>query len=244
MILWNYDGSFEGFLSLVHQSYTLKTIPDSINSNNTPASLLDDQMWIETDQEAAQKVVASLQERFSKETLQKIKHAFLCDDSSPERDLLLYIRLGFKSPKFLEDFAHPIVYAVHGYERRVLSTLHKMNAYLRFEELEDKTLYARIAPPRNVLPLMGEHFRKRLRGEPFIIHDTARSIALLYGENDMNIMKVSSFENPILSKEEASFRYLWKTFFDSIAIKARINPSLQRSHIPLKYRAYMSEFIE
>lgn len=244
MIIWHYDGSFEGFLSLVHQSYTFKTLPDSITSDSTPASLLDDQMWIETDEEVAQRVAASLQERFSKETLQRLKHAFLCDDSSPERDLLLYIRLGFKSPKFLEDFAHPIVYAIHGYERRVLSTLHKMNAYLRFEELEDKTLYARIAPPRNVLPLMAEHFRKRLRGESFIIHDTARSIALLYHENDIHMMRVSSFENPILSKEEASFRHLWKTFFESVAIEARINPALQRSHVPLKYRTYMTEFIE
>ena len=244
MILWNYDGSFEGFLSLVHQSYILKTIPDSIIYDNTPASLLDHQMWIETDVEAAQRVAASLQEKFSKETLQRLKHAFLCDDSSPERELLLYIRLGFKSPKFLEDFAHPIVYAIHGYERRVLSTLHKMNAYLRFEELEDKTLYARIAPPRNVLPLMGGHFRNRLRGENFIIHDTARSIALLYRDNHIHMLRVSSLENPILSKEETSFRHLWKTFFDSVAIEVRINPALQRSHVPLKYRTFMSEFIE
>jgi probable DNA metabolism protein len=244
MILWCYDGTFEGFLSLVHESYIHKTIPDRITSDEPPASLLDERLWIETDEAIARRVGASLRERFSKETLQRIKHAFLCDDSAPERDLLLYIRLGFKSPRSLEDFAHPIVYAIHGYERRLLSTLHKMNAYLRFEELEDKTLYARIAPPRNVLPLMGGHFRTRLRGENFILHDTARSIALLHREGESSLVRVESFETPTLSVEEASFRRLWKTFFDSVAIESRLNPALQRSHVPLKYRTYMSEFID
>jgi probable DNA metabolism protein len=119
-----------------------------------------------------------------------------------------------------------------------------MNAYLRFEELEDKTLYARIAPPRNVLPLMGGHFRTRLRGENFILHDTARSIALLHREGESSLVRVESFETPTLSVEEASFRRLWKTFFDSVAIESRLNPALQRSHVPLKYRTYMSEFID
>lgn len=244
MILWCYDGTFEGFLSLVHESYIHKTIPDQITADESTPNLLDERQWIDTDDAIARRVAASLNERFSSEALQRIKHTFLCDDSSPERDLLLYIRLGFKSPRVLEDFAHPIVYAIHGYERRLLSTLHKMNAYLRFEELEDKTLYARISPPRNVLPLMGGHFRKRLRGENFIIHDTARSIALLHRENNINMMRVSSIQSPAFSEEEASFRHLWKTFFNSVAIESRINHSLQRSHVPMKYRTYMSEFIE
>lgn len=244
MIVWGYDGTFEGFLGLIHQSYLLKTIPDAINTREAESNLLDERMWIESDEAIAHKVSASLQQKFPKEALQRIKHAFLCDDSNPERDLLLYIRLGFKSIEHLDDFANPIIYSVHGYERRLLSTLHKMNAYLRFEELEDKTLYARIAPPRNVLPLMGGHFRKRLRGESFIIHDTARSIALLHQEGESRMMSVSSYDIPTLSSEEDKFRSLWKTFFERVAIESRINPKLQQSHVPLKYRTYMSEFLD
>jgi probable DNA metabolism protein len=107
MILWCYDGTFEGFLSLVHESYIHKTIPDRITSDEPPASLLDERLWIKTDEAIARHVGASLRERFSKETLQRIKHAFLCDDSAPERDLLLYIRLGFKSPRLSGRFRPP-----------------------------------------------------------------------------------------------------------------------------------------
>lgn len=242
MILWCYDGTFEGFLSLVHESYIHKTIPDRITSDEPPAYLLDERLWIHTDPLHAQKVAVSLHQRFSKESSERLKHAYLCDDAEPERDLLLYIRLGLKSPDYLNDLAHPTIYAVHGYQRRVLSTLHKMNAYLRFEELEDKTLYAKIAPPRNILPLMGGHFHKRLRGEPFIIHDTARSLALWFREGEMKIESVAAYTNPEPSIEEEKFRRLWKTFFDRVAIESRLNPALQRSHVPLKYRTYMSEF--
>lgn len=242
MMLWEYDGSFEGFLSLVHQSYTLKIIPDRIVRNEYFGQLLDEQIWIETNPLHAHKVAVSLKNHFSKKVLERIQHAFLCDDSEPEKELLLYIRLGFKSLDFLNNLAHPTIYAVHGYQRRVLSTLHKMNAYLRFEELEDKTLYAKIAPPRNVLPLMAPHFKKRLRGEAFIIHDTARSLALWFKEDQMNIEFVETYTHPETSQEEQKFRTLWKTFFDHVAIESRKNPALQRSHVPLKYRTYMHEF--
>lgn len=244
MILWEYDGSFEGFLSLVHQSYILKTIPDTITRSSSSGTLLDERLWIETNPLHAQKVAASLHGHFSKEAIETLMHAFLCDDAMPERDMLLYIRIGFKSKQHLNDLAHPTIYAIHGYQRRVLSTLHKMNAYLRFEELEDKTLYAKIEPPRNVLPLMGTHFRKRLRGEPFIIQDTARSLALWFREGEMKIESVEAYTDPESSAEEEKFRRLWKTFFVSVAIESRKNHSLQRSHVPLKYRTYMSEFFD
>lgn len=242
MILWEYDGSFDGFLSLVHQSYTLKTIPDTITRSENVGTLLDERLFIQTDPLHVQKVAASLHHHFSKEAIERVKHAFLCDDAEFERNLLLYIRLGFKSSESLNDIAHPTIYAAHSYQRRVLSTLHKMNAYLRFEELEDKTLYAKIAPPRNILPLMGTHFRKRLRGEPFIIHDTARSLALWFRDGEMKIESIETYTDPEPSLEEEKFRRLWKTFFDHVAIESRINPTLQRSHVPLKYRTYMSEF--
>ena len=37
------------------------------------------------------------------------------------------------------------------------------------------------------------------------------------------------------SEEEQQFRDLWLTFFDSIAITARVNPKLQAQNIPKRY---------
>jgi hypothetical protein len=40
------------------------------------------------------------------------------------------------------------------------------------------------------------------------------------------------------------YKKLWKSFFNSIAIKERENLKLQRQHCPLRRRKYMTEFME
>ena len=42
--------------------------------------------------------------------------------------------------------------------------------------------------------------------------------------------------------DEREYEDLWISFFHTIAIKERTNPVCQRNHLPLRYRAYMTEF--
>ena len=44
------------------------------------------------------------------------------------------------------------------------------------------------------------------------------------------------------SEEEEDMQKLWKLFVDTIAIRERINPHLQRQLLPLRFRTYMKEF--
>lgn len=229
-------------MSVIHESYHTRTLPDAIHRNENTLTLLDDVHVVTTNSDHAVKVFDAILSHFPKIHQEKISHTMLCDDMPYELDLLIYIRMGFKSLAFLDDLAHPSIYAVHGYQRRVLSTVHKIHGFLRFEELDDGTLYARIEPKRNVLPLLGSHFKKRLGDASFIIHDTQRSLALSVSHGKQHLLEVAEFEKPTLSAEELKFKRLWKTFFDRIAIETRLNPSLQRQHVPLYYRTFMSEF--
>lgn len=239
---WYYDGSFDGLLCAVATSYAQKSIPDTLQVEPDSGSLFDAPQEIETDGVQARRVAAAIQKHFDPRTRRRLMHAFLCDDSAPERDLLLYIRLGFKSPALLEQLSHPVVYAVEGYEKRVMTTRHKMLAFTRFEELGDGTLYARIEPPRNVLPLLGSHFAARLGGTPFIIHDLGRQTALLHRDGQTEFRQVHAAKTPQRSADEAHFQQLWRTFFDRVAIASRHNPALQRQFVPLHYRRWMTEF--
>jgi probable DNA metabolism protein len=117
-----------------------------------------------------------------------------------------------------------------------------MYGFVRFEELEDKTLYAKIETKFNVLPFLGRHFYKRLSTSDFIIHDIKRNLAFVKSNKDAQIRSVASFEAPTLSQEEEHFKRLWKVFFQSVAIKERENKKLQQNFVPLLYRTYMSEF--
>lgn len=239
---WMYDGSFEGFLTALHRSYTHKSLPEVLTSDTSSLTLLSQPVTIETNHEVAQKVSKSIAEKFPKKILERIYHVFLCDDLPRERELMLYIRMGFKDLSLFDDLTHPVVYAIEQYQKRLFSTIHKMYAFTRFEMLEDGLLYAKIAPPRNVLPLLGKHFVKRLGSESFIIHDIARGWIVVYDGKSLQMHEVLDVNVPMLHDDEKHFQELWRTFFNTVAIESRKNYKVQRNCVPLLYRGFMTEF--
>lgn len=243
-MLWFYDGSFEGFLTALHRSYTHKCIPKVLTPDTSQLDLLSELFTIETDLTVAKKVSNSITKKFTKKLIERIYHVFLCDDVPRERELLLYIRMGFKDLSLLSDLSHPVVYAIEQYQKRIFSTIHKMHAFTRFEMLEDGLLYAKIAPPRNVLPLLGKHFVKRLGSERFIIHDISRGWIVVYDGKGLEMHEVLDASVPILHEREQAFQKLWKTFFNTVAIESRKNYKAQRNFVPLLYRGLMTEFRE
>lgn len=237
-----YDGTFEGFLSLVHEVYYKKYIPHAITKEVPHANLLDTVVTIEYDEAKASKVFRALQKAFPKEALKTIVHTFLCDTNPFELNLLEYIKLGFKNTKELHNINNPHVFAIHNLQKELWRHYHKYSGFLRFEELEEGTLYAKIDSKFSLVYLLGGHFLKRLNNQNFIIHDPKRALAFVkYGE-DVQVRSVSDFELPTLSAEEERFKKLWQTFFQSVAIETRKNDKLQKQLVPLVYRTYMSEF--
>lgn len=87
-----------------------------------------------------------------------------------------------------------------------------MYAFTRFEELKDGMLYAKIAPPRNVLPLIGRHFVKRLKTHNFIIHDTKRNLITVWDNKSLELHPIIEASEPELHEDEIIFKTLWKTF--------------------------------
>jgi probable DNA metabolism protein len=243
MSVYLYDGSFEGFLSVVYQSFYEKKPASKIVKSLKDISLLDEVVEIVTDNIHAQKVHQALQSRFEKRNYNKIFHTFLCDSKDFEKALYDFIVIGFKNQNKLADINHPSIYYLEKLEREYFRHLDKMYGFIRFEELEDGSLYAKIEGKFNILPYLGKHFVKRLDGYDFIIHDTVRALAYVKTKEGGMIHQVADFEAPKLSKDEAKFQKLWKLFFGHVTIKERKNLKLQKNWIPLLYRTYMTEFI-
>lgn len=242
MMILLYDGSFEGFLTLVHEVYYQKFEPTFIYKK-LPKNLCFDQIHtIETDIDKAQKVFTALKKIFSKSHLNTIYHVFLCDSQNFEYDLLHFIQLGFKDIANLSNITNASIFRIQSLEKEYLRLTHKMYGFVRFEELDDKILYAKIETKFNILMLLGNHFSHRLGNNPFIIHDIPRSLAYVRENNQSDIKEVSAFETPTHSDDEIHFKRLWKTFFHSVAIENRKNLKLQKQLVPLLYRAHMSEF--
>ena len=121
--------------------------------------------------------------------------------------------------------------------------------FLRFEELENGALFARINPKNAILPYMADHFADRFYEERWVIADTVHRTVLIHDRGEAVIYAAMEEVNPdelqlAYSEEEETMRKLWKVFVDKIAIKERINPNLQRQMLPLRFRKYMKEFNE
>lgn len=237
-----YDASFEGFLTLVYKVYYEKLKPMRIEKDTPQTLFLDEIYEIQTDMEQASKVLKALKQKFEKCNFERILNIFMCDTKDYELFLLEYMIIGFKDQKQLQNINISSVEYIHTLEKELFRTVHKMYGFVRFEELEDGTLYSKIDTKFNLVYFLGKHFIKRLNNQNFIIHDIKRELAFVKNAEHKSVQKVSSFDIPTYSADEAKFQKLWKKFFDSVTIESRENKKLQQNWVPLIYRTYMSEF--
>ena len=237
-----YDGSFEGFLSLVYDVYYEKLTPIKIYKTLPNEIIFEEIKDIQTSKENSIKVLDAIKSKFPKDIVQKILNIFMCDTREFELNLLEYIIIGFKEAKQLFNINIPCVFYLNNLEKELFKNVHKMYAFIRFEELEDGSLYGKIESKFNLVYFLGKHFLKRFNNQNFIIHDINRKLAFVKIEDNYSIQEVAYFDEPIYSSNEQKFQKLWKSFFSGVTIKERINPKLQRQMVPLIYRTYMSEF--
>jgi probable DNA metabolism protein len=238
-----YDGSFEGFLSLVYKVYYDKLQPTLITKNTPQTLFLDEVISIETDMIHSQKVLDGLKEKFTSENFNKILHIFMCDNREFELDLLSYIVTGFKNQKELSNINNKSVFTILELEKELFRTVHLMYGFVRFEELDDGTLYAKVENKFNVIYFLACHFLKRFNNQNFIIHDIKRKIAYIKNEQMQGIQEIAQFDTPEYSKNEEKFQNLWKKFFNTVTIESRENKKAQQNFVPLLYRTYMTEFM-
>ncbi|MCG3697383.1 TIGR03915 family putative DNA repair protein [Aliarcobacter butzleri] len=237
-----YDGTFEGFLSLVYEVYYKKLKPIKIYKILPNEMIFEEILELKTSKDNAMKVLTAIKTKFPKELIQRILNIFMCDSKEFEMALLEYIIIGFKEVKQLYNINNSCVFYLNNLEKELFRNVHKLTGFIRFEELEDATLYAKVESKFNVVYFLGKHFLKRFNNQNFIIHDLNRKLAFVKMQNDFSVQEVAFFDEPNYSSNEQKFQKLWKSFFNAVTIKERLKPKLQRRLVPLLYRTYMSEF--
>jgi probable DNA metabolism protein len=90
-------------------------------------------------------------------------------------------------------------------------------------------------PECNILPILCPFFADRLADQNWIISDPRRSLAGVFNTTHWRIIEDRELQLPAVSAAEAVTQKLWRAFFDSIAVKERLNPKSQRGRMPKKY---------
>ncbi len=240
---YTYDGTFEGFLTALALAVE-KKLPGSeiARENAVEAGLFSEFIRAGSDPIKASAARALIERRGSAGSWHYVRYAFLSEAPGVETAILEYVRLLLDKGRTADNMlADDRVKKVHALSAKVGGEAHRFMGFVRFKELADKTLYSKIEPDHNILPLLAPHFRVRLGTFNWVIHDARRNNAALYFKEKLVYAPLSAAELTEDAKE-AEVRELWKHFFKTAAIKERMNPELQRQNVPLKYRKNLTEF--
>jgi probable DNA metabolism protein len=237
-----YDGSFEGFLTLVFELFKSKENIEILKQADASGRLLFDSARIKTDEEKANRVASSLTEKLSDEVFHNILICFLSEETGIEVVLLEYIKKAFSlGADISNNFADETVKKVIDTRQKVLFEAHTMKGLLRFQMLKNEIYYAPFEPKYNITELIIGHFARRFRAQEFIIYDVSRNIAYRNSRREvrqMDLTEIYEIEKEITDDETAS---LWKKFYKTISIKERENPKLQARMMPKRYWKYLTE---
>ncbi|MBU3181642.1 TIGR03915 family putative DNA repair protein [Clostridium psychrophilum] len=235
MLRYIYDGTFDGFLTVIYNCY-YNNIPESIEKENSfTFNILFEDNFIISDNVQSNKVSRAILDKISKEALINVYQSFLSEKPGIEMKLFTYIQLGFRIGSKINDYlTDETVNQIQKYSRKVGREAHKFLGLVRFQEFRG-ILYAAIEPTYNILELIGNHFKARLTNEMWIIHDIKRKIGIVYKDDEW-ILRNLEFKKVVSCEEEELFyQNLWKVFHKSVSIKERINEKLQMKNMPKKY---------
>lgn len=235
--IYLYDGTWDGFLTIIFNSYTSKTLPQNIFSKvNYLPNFLDTPITIQTDFQKSRRVFTGIEKNIGLSALYNTYYGFLSNEPEKEMDLLKYICNGFDiGPKINNRLTITYVLKVMNMKKRTFGECHRLKGLLRFQEVGKNLFYASIHPDNNIIEPLGHHFIHRFPSQNFMIHDKTRDICLLYNGKEYQIIDATNIKIPNLSEEEQKYQELWKLFFKTIAISERKNLRCQMQCMPKKY---------
>lgn len=241
-IVYQYDGSFDGLLCCIFESYDQKELPQDIIAPTASLPLLFPVKTIHTDLTKAKRVLHSIPKKVGQSAQFFVQHAFLTCLPQKELCILRFLRMGYQlGPSVMNMLSHETVHTLHKAVQHLSRESHLFKGFIRFS-IFNNVLVSEIEPKNFVLPLLVQHFCERYPEERFLIHDITHGMGLIYQPYQSAIIPIESLELPEVEAEELAFRELWQVFYNTIEIRGRHNPKCRMSHMPKRYWKNMTEF--
>ena len=246
------EDSIEGVFSGIYDAYALREGHEHIHlqiGEEENLRLFAYYLYIQPDSVKTRKVAETIQKRLGAETYMSICRALATEDADKGEAVYKVVVDGItkgSGRRVLENAANPHADLVFRLARKASNEITHLMEFVRFKELKQGILYAKIGPKCNIVSFLMPHFSDRLPLENFIIYDEKRR---LYGVHPKRKewYLVSGQEDVLedmiqMSDKEEAYQELFTMFCHTIAIKERKNPKLQQQMLPLRFQEYMIEF--
>lgn len=247
-----YDGSFEGLLTAVFESYEYRLKDYEILTVAAAAqkSLFAETHPVCTSAEKAARVLKKFETLTSRQGVGTLLRVYLFENDHRERLIAYAIGRALAHPKqdIFDDLAQPEILEVAKILKSMAREVHRMHAFVRFELLEDEVYFAKIEPDYNVLPLIVSHFKQRYADQKWMIYDVARGYAAVYDGQAVEFFHPTPEQEQQMQQNQAfwhasevKYQTLWQRYFIKTGIPARRNMKLHLQHVPRRYWKYLTE---
>lgn len=243
MTTYFFDGTKNGLLTCIFESFYEKRIPDDVTTECVQCGLLDEIVTIKTDSEKAERVYKCLKNCKTKYLVSDFILTFRSGEKSRFKVLFDYLNTAIsnKNIDVSKAFALPEIQAFTDLRNRIYTETHRFKGFLRFMETEKGFYYACYEPDNDITELLVPHFTARLQS-PFIIHDIKRNIlALCDGKRYKILNGGDNGVTVFMSESEEIFLDLWQQYYKSINIEERKNLRQMRNYMPERYWKNLSE---
>lgn len=258
-IIYVCEDSLTGIFSGIYEVWKRKMTAEEAGlevEDSFERRLFCEYIFCKAEERKALAVIRMIQKNLGADVYEKISYALLSADRRKAemvfRAMLEAKKLSRKD-RLMEHLGNEAVRAVFGMYRQVANEAHHYKGFVRFRELKNKTLFAKIEPKHAVLPCIAEHFADRFPQENWIIYDKTHEVFLIHEKGkryyflqQYMCMKGDSGSAQKIaggfSEEEMDYEALWKGFVQSISVAERENRALQNQNLPLRFRTNLVEF--
>lgn len=255
------EDMLEGVFAAIYEVYAGHYAKESVRiqvREDENYRLFAEYIKVETDCAKAVKVMRTLREKFGEDAYKDLCLALTTEDSEKAQAVYRTVELGLRMSRekrgvrIMDHLTEGNVRKVMELSRAANNELMHLRGFLRFQELSNGILYAKIGPRDNILSLLAPHFADRLSGENFLIYDHKRNQVVVHpaGEDWYMVQGINQSMQDNLERIGADYSYaekeyqeLFQFFCNKISIKERENKDLQRSMLPLRFQKYMTEFM-
>lgn len=252
MLVYQYNGSFEGLLTCIFEAYNRREFPDVVEATGArPVDMFAQVVEVASDSVKAGRVWKGIRDRLSAKNQQLLYYAFLSEVKGIEMKILKFARRLFDEKASIEtDFGDQDVLEVVQNARKVKKEAMRMLQFVRFQQTKDGLYFCGIEPEYDVLPLVLGHFRSRFADQQWLLYDLKRNYGAFYNRSAVEEVQLSGSEisrqtgqvsENVLHEGDALYQTLWKTYFKNLSIAERKNLRLQRQHMPRRFWKYITE---
>ncbi|EGC75260.1 hypothetical protein HMPREF0490_01150 [Lachnospiraceae bacterium 6_1_37FAA] len=253
------EDSLTGIFSGIYEVWKRKMTAEEAGlevGDSFERRLFCEYIFCKAEERKALAVIRMIQKNLGVDVYEKISYALLSADRR-KADMVFRAMLEAKKlsrkDRLMEHLGNEAVRAVFEMYRQVANEAHHYKGFVRFWELKNKTLFAKIEPKHAVLPCIAEHFADRFPQENWIIYDKTHEVFLIHEKGkryyflqQYMCMKGDSGSAQKIaggfSEEEMDYEALWKEFVQSISVAERENRALQNQNLPLRFRTNLVEF--